>query len=122
MHNPFRSQCELEEIEGTLYRKLHHLASQLNHKLDSIMSAISDFATQLSAFQDRQDAAVAGLQGDVDNLTAQIAALQNSAGAITPADQALLDGIQARAKTVSDKLDALDALTPPVTPPAVATA
>ncbi len=86
------------------------------------MSAISDFAAKLTAFQDRQDAAIADLQGDVDNLTKQIAALQATQGAITPEDQALLDGIQSRASAVSDKLDALDSLTPPtppVTPPTV---
>ena len=82
------------------------------------MSAIADFATKMSAFQDRMDTAVADLQGDVKSLNDQIAALQASQGAITPSDQALLDGIQARASTVADKLAALDALTPPVPPAA----
>jgi hypothetical protein len=85
---------------------------------DKIMSAISDFATAQNAFNDQIDTAVTGLTGDVKNLNDQIAALQASNGAITPADQALLDGIQARAKTVADKLTALDALTPPVVPAA----
>lgn len=83
----------------------------------NLMSAISDFAAKVTAFFDRQDKAVSDLQGDVDNLQKQIAALQTSQGSITPEDQALLDGIQARAQTVADKLDALDALTPPVVPP-----
>lgn len=83
------------------------------------MTAISDFAAKMTAFTDRQDAAVADLQGDVKSLEDQIAALQATAGAITPEDQALLDVIQARASTVADKLDALDALTPPVVPPTV---
>lgn len=74
--------------------------------------------TALTAHQDRQDAAVTALQGDVESLSDQIAALQNSAGEITPEDQALLDGIQARAAGITDKLDALDALTPPAPPPA----
>lgn len=85
---------------------------------ERIMSAISQFADQMKAFNDRMDTAVADLQGDVKNLNDQIAALQNSTGTITPADQALLDGIQARAGAIADKLDALDALTPPVTPSA----
>jgi len=83
------------------------------------MSRISEFADNIKVYQDRQDAAISDLQGDVDNLTKQVAALQTSPGAITPEDQALLDGITARVKGVSDKLDALDALTPPVTPPVV---
>lgn len=81
-----------------------------------IMTAIETFAAAQSAFQDRQDAAVADLQGDVKNLSDQIAALQASAGTITASDQALLDGIQARTATVSDKLDSLAAVTPPVVP------
>ena len=82
------------------------------------MSAISDFADKMKVHNDKVDAAVTGLQGDVKNLTDQIAALQASAGQITPADQALLDGIEAKAADVATKLDALDALTPPVAPPA----
>ena len=58
------------------------------------------------------DLAVEGIQGDLKNLQDQIAALQNSAGQITPADQALLDGIEAKAAAIHDKLDALDAMTP----------
>ncbi len=81
-----------------------------------IMSAISDFAAKQAAFQARIDTAIADLQGDVKSLNDQITALQNSAGGITPEDQALLDGITATSSAVADKLDALDALTPPVAP------
>lgn len=80
------------------------------------MSAISDFAAKMKTFTDRQDAAVAGLQTDVQSLKDKIDALQNSAGQITPEDQALLDEIQTHAGTIADKLDALDAMTPPPTP------
>lgn len=80
------------------------------------MTAIADFTAKMTEFFDRQDKAVTDLQGDVKSLQDQIAALQNSAGQITPEDQALLDGIEAHASAVSDKLDALDALTPPVPP------
>lgn len=90
--------------------------SRILHKLEAIMSKISDFAAAMNAFTDRQDAAVSGLQADVQFLKDEIAALQNSAGQITPEDQALLDAIQARASGVADKLDALDAMTPPVVP------
>jgi predicted nucleic acid-binding Zn-ribbon protein len=90
---------------------------QLEHK---IMSAISDFADKQNEFNTRIDNAITDLQGDVKNLTDQITALQNSAGTITPADQALLDGIQKRTSTIADKLDALDALTPPAVPPTTA--
>lgn len=98
--------------------KVSNLSLQEHQRFHKIMSAISDFAAAVTGFFDQQDAAVTALQGDVKNLTDQIAALQNSNGAITPEDQALLDGIQARAKSVADKLNALDALTPPVVPAA----
>jgi len=80
------------------------------------MSAISDYAAKVTAFQDRQDAAITGVSGDVDFLVAEIKRLQETAGQITPEDQAILDGIQARAEAAAQKLEALDALTPPPAP------
>ena len=80
--------------------------------------AIAAYAKAASAFEDQQDAAIADLQGDIDNLNAQILVLQNSPGPITETDQATLDGLQARGQAASDKLTALAALTPPVIPPA----
>jgi hypothetical protein len=81
----------------------------------NIMSKISEFAVSQSLFQDRIDVAITDLQGDVQSLDNTIAALQATSGSITAEDQALLDNIQARTSTIADKLDALDALTPPVT-------
>src|SRR5258706_9647949 len=99
----------LAEIEGSI--------KVLNHQNKEIMSAISDFSAAQAAFQDRQDKAITNLQADVENLEAQIKKLQDSTGQITPEDQKLLDDIQTRSSAISDKLDALDALTPPVVPP-----
>lgn len=84
----------------------------------NIMSAISDFAAKQNAFNDRIDAAVTGLQGDVDALNKTIQDLQNSAGTVTPEDQASLDALQARGEVIAAKLEALDALTPPTPPSA----
>lgn len=98
--------------------EIHCHVHQILKQQEQIMSAISDFAAAMAAFQARVDTAISDLQGDVKNLNDQITALQNSTGGITPADQALLDGIQAKASAVADQLDALDALTPPVTPSA----
>src|SRR6185369_5237687 len=80
---------------------------EMEHK---IMSAISDFAAKQTAFNDRQDAAVTDLQGDVQVLNDKITELQNSNGQITPEDQKLLDDITARADAITTKLEALDAL------------
>lgn len=87
--------------------------AEIEHK---IMSKISDYATKQTAFNDRQDAAVTGLIADVKGLKDQITKLQNTAGEITLEDQALLDNIEARAGTITNKLEALDAETAP-TPP-----
>lgn len=98
---------------------LHHIHQDLKTIflfIEVLMSKISDFATAQNAFFDRQDKAITDLQGDVKALNDIITTLQNSAGAVTPEDQASLDALQARASAVSDKLDALDALTPPVVP------
>ncbi len=94
------TKCDLEQTERT------------------IMSAISDFAAKQKAFNDRQDTAVSGLTADVEALNKKIEELQNSPGAITPEDQALLNDLETRGDAITAKLEALDALTPPVPPTA----
>ncbi len=79
------------------------------------MSDVTPFVDAMNAFFARQDAAMADLQGDIDNLNAQIAAAL--AAAVSPAEKAALQAIQDKASAVSDKLDGLDALTPPVAAP-----
>jgi len=99
--------------------KSHHGLATKNDLKDTenkIMSAISDFAAKQKAFQDKQDAAVAGLTEDVQTLNDKITELQNTPGQITPEDQALLDDITARGAAITAKLEALDALTPPKPP------
>ncbi len=95
------------------------------------MSAISDYQarvdaafTAIGASVDSIVTSVAGVSGDVDRLKATILALQNSAGQITPEDQALLDKSEAavgalstRVSGVKDALASLDAQTEE--PPAV---
>jgi len=90
--------------------------AKIIHQGAIIMSAISDFAAKQAAFQDRIDNAVTGLTADVAELNDEILKLQTTTGAITPEDQALLDGIQSRTSAIAEKLDALDALTPPAVP------
>lgn len=105
-------------VDQALEHKLGCYFAMLGQQVENIMTKISEFADQMKAFSDRQEKAVSDLQDDVKFLTDKIAELQNSAGQITPEDQASLDALQARASAISDKLDALDALTPPVVPPA----
>jgi len=99
-HSELATKRDLEEMEKRL------------------MSKISEFAAKQKEYNDRIDTAVSGLTGDIQVLNDRITELQNSTGAITPEDQALLDDLQARGATIATKLEALDALTPPTLPPA----
>ena len=115
----FVTTDSLDDVRDRLTRierVLRNVARAQQQDLESIMSKISEFSDAMAAFFDRQDAAITDLQGDVKFLSDKIAELQNS-GSVTPEDQALLDAIQARQALVADKLDALNALTPPVAPP-----
>jgi len=113
-----RGLREQKQIEFEWYKSHHGLATKndLDKMEGRIMSKIGDFAEAQNAFNDRVDTAITGLQGDIKALNDKITELQNSAGQITPEDQALLDSLQARGQTIADKLEALDALTPPVPP------
>jgi len=82
------------------------------------MSAIAEFAVKQNEYNARIDAAVAGISADLVALNDKIAQLQNSAGTITPEDQATLDELQRSGQAAADKIEALDALTPPVVPTA----
>lgn len=113
---PEREELPYTVILGEI-RRLQERFGYTETLIGDIMSAISDFAAAMKDFNDRQDQAVANLVGDVKKLNDDIAKLQATPGQITPEDQALLDGVQARAKTIADNLDALDAQTPPAPPP-----
>lgn len=97
-------------------REVERLLNEVNERSKTIMSAISDFAAKQNAHNDAIDQSISGLQADIQALNDAIKKLQDSAGQITPEDQALLDAIDARGQTVADKLAALDALTPPAPP------
>lgn len=111
-------------LSHTIHRSLRSLRclvtkQDLEETETNIMSKISEFAERQNAFNARLDTAVEGLTQDVQGLKQVIEDLQNSPGAITPEDQALLDDIEARTSTIVSKLEALDALTPPPAPPPV---
>ena len=89
------------------------------------MSAIQDYETKVDAAftaigetVDSIVTSVSGVAGDVDRLKATIKALQDSAGTVTPEDQALLDKSEAavnslagRMAGVKEALASLDAAT-----------
>lgn len=81
------------------------------------MSKISEFAAAQTAHNDKVEAAVAGVATDVTWLKDEITRLNNTPGDITREDQEILNGLLARSEAVVQKLEALDALTPPAVPP-----
>ena len=94
------------------------------------MNAITEFAAAVDAHLDAQDtslsnieSAATGVRDDVSSLKAEIEALQQSLGSLSPDDQATLDRIKARLASAAanveaqaQALSALDALTPPKPP------
>ncbi len=96
------------------------------------MSAISDYEskvdaafTAIGATVDSIVTLVGNVAGDVNRLKDIITALQNSAGTVTPEDQALLDKSEAavnalagKVNGVKDALAALDAATEEAPTPA----
>ena len=113
-------EAVVKELE---WFKSHHalatkqdLKEMENRIVATVTEAIKAFADKQNTFNDRIDVAVTDLQGDVKTLNDLITALQNSAGSISPEDQASLDAIQSRSEAIAVKLEALDALTPPAPP------
>lgn len=105
------------------------LAYQLSF-LEKIMSKFTEYAAKQKAWNETQEAAnkanaesAAGLSGDLAELNRKITALQNSPGAWTPEDQALLDELAVQGEDLAVKnaanvaaLKALDEQTAPAVP------
>lgn len=111
--------CELHAIHEQLVAVNNNQAilHRLAHLEGKIMSAISEFGDTVNARFDEVNLAVDGVAADVDFLKAEIKKLQDNPGPISPADQLILDGVQARVNTLADKVKALnDATENPPTP------
>jgi peptidoglycan hydrolase CwlO-like protein len=80
------------------------------------MSAISEFAERVAAHQSATEAAIQGVADDVNALKDLITELQESAGEITPEDQALLDEVELKAAELAEKVSAVNEMTPPEPP------
>lgn len=80
-----------------------------------LMKAVEDFAAAQTALLAKLGSAVDGVTGDVAGLKARIEELLASQD-LTPEDKARLQGINDATQALADRLEALDAATPPVTP------
>lgn len=85
-----------------------HDLEQLGNRM---AEAIQQFANRVEAKFDEIGASVDGIVADVQFLKDKITELQNSAGTVTPEDQARLDAIEARIGTLAGKTAELDAST-----------
>ena len=83
----------------------------LRQSIQAIMSAIATYAEKVNASFDKIATAVTGIADDVTFLKEEIAKLQNTNGPISPEDQAILDGLEARTATLTTNLETLNAAT-----------
>lgn len=80
------------------------------------MSSISDYVAKQTVFNQDVSDDLDAIGAQIKALNDTITALQNSAGTVTPADQALIDQALAQAAALAAKADAAAGKTPP-TPP-----
>ena len=81
------------------------------------MSVISDAMAKVEAHYAQIGSDVDAIAAAITVLNGNITALQNSAGTVTPADQALIDSTEAQGAAVQAKVDALaTSLAAPATP------
>jgi ABC-type transporter Mla subunit MlaD len=79
--------------------------------------AIQAFAGRVNTFLDEIGASVDGVQGDVTELKRLIKQLQDSAGGVTPEDQATIDALESRISGLAAKTKTLDEQTENVPTP-----
>lgn len=80
------------------------------------MTAISDFAAKQNAHNTKVSDDLGAIAALLQAQNDLIKTLQNSAGPISPEDQATLDQLEANGQALQDKADALVAVPPPVLP------
>lgn len=96
-----------ELLEALILGRLEILEQKLNQKLDTIMSAITDFHDQVTT-------TFTNIGNDITAIKAEIATLTSSIGQLTPGDAASLADVQTQATALQASADAL---VPPVAPP-----
>ncbi len=108
---------------GITLKDLGDMETRIMSKISEYIAAQTAFNARIGTSIDAATTSVQGLSGDIETLNAKITELQNSVGAVTPEDQALLDEAQTQGEALAAKVEAaanalaaLDALTPPTAP------
>jgi hypothetical protein len=102
--------------DPAIEQRLGQIQLSLRNLGEIIMSAISDFAVKQNAHNAKVSSDLDAINTGISNLNALIATLQNSAGTVTPEDQATLDQIEAAGAALETKADALANVQPPAVP------
>ena len=103
----FGDDEKLEDILEVLKR--------LENKELKLMSTVTDWAAKEQVQLDAISATLDGVVAGVAALDAQIKALQNSPGTLSPSDQAALDAIETASAALVSKSKGI-VVTPPVPP------
>lgn len=82
------------------------------------MDAIATFAAQQTAFNTELASDLTDLSTKIGALNDKITALQNSAGVVSPEDQALIDKLQTAGAALVTQADVLAGKVPPTPPTA----
>lgn len=85
---------------------------------NDIMTVLSDFIDQQKAHNTRLDTAITDLSADIQSLNDQIATLKAAIVEPTADETQAMADLTAAGEALAIKAEALDALTPPVAPPA----
>lgn len=100
--------------------KLNEIGNKLDliiKKQGEIMTTVKEYGVKANEHFDKIETGIQGLTDDIKTQQDLIKKLQDSVGgSLSPEDQATLDALDARTSAASDKITALDALTPPPLP------
>jgi len=80
------------------------------------MPELTAYVAKQRDYNTRTNAAIDGIVADIQALNDKIQELQNTPPVLDPADQALLDEIDAMGSALATKAEALDAQSPPPPP------
>jgi chromosome segregation ATPase len=81
-------------------------------RLEKRMSNIEEKLAQVSGVLDSVASGVSNLAGDVGVMRDEIQSLKDQLSGLTPEQEAAFDSVIAKASSLKDAVDALDALTP----------
>jgi hypothetical protein len=99
-------------------RHINESLAMIQHKLEKLMSQISDFAARQKAHNDKISSDLDAFSVDLKAHNDLIAKLQQSPGVLNPDDASLLDQIDSSGAALADKADKLAGVVPPVVPDA----